>query len=424
MSHASEKWMASLPAHALAYAVATIVVGAVVRLVFPFILPVRIVEGPLVQGADGDQATLIWYTNRHVHCDVRAGDSGAPLQRAEVDGTRHRIRLTGLPRDKDQRYEVLCESRVLHKAALKSVQPAATAFGFIVFGDSGRGSSEQYRLAQRMEELAGSDARVKFLLHTGDLVYGAGQRSDYRDRFFAPYRRLIDRLCFWPSLGNHDVSEPNPAQAYREVFELPENGPAGLTPEENYWFDFGSARIVVADTNLAEAELAARVAPWMASAFAAAPHAIRWRFAVFHHPPYTVGPHVKDESRPGIERVMVPAIQAAGVDIVFCGHDHLYQRTRPLWNGVPTGQEAVSSAPAPAAGERGAEGRGVVYIVSGAGGAKLYEAAPAASRPAYFEKVIDNIHSFTHVAIDGATLHLRQISVNGEILDDVTMSGR
>lgn len=408
----------ALPAQVLALAVTAVIIVAVVRLAFPYVLPVRIVEGPLVQNLAGDEASLVWYTSRPVLCNVRLGDS--PPRVAESAGTRNRLRLSGLSIETDQPYEILAGARRLHRAVLKPVKPPDAPFGFIVFGDSGRGSTQQYALARRMGELADSGASVDFLLHTGDVVYGAGQREDYRDRFFAPYRKLIDRICFWPALGNHDVSEPNPGQAYRDVFELPENGPSGLAPETNYWFDYGSLRVVVADTNLSEAKLASQVAPWMAAVFAKAPSSIRWRIAVFHHPPYTVGPHAGDKSRAVTERVFVPVLQAASVDIVFCGHDHLYQRTQPLWNGVAVSSPAPSSAALP--GESGPP-RGVVYVVSGAGGAKLYRASPPADRPPYFVKVIDNVHSFTHVTIDAASMHLRQIAISGEILDEFQLTG-
>ena len=43
------------------------------------------------------------------------------------------------------------------------------------------------------------------VLHTGDVVYPAGQERHYDRRFFAPYRNLIKTVPVFPVLGNHDV---------------------------------------------------------------------------------------------------------------------------------------------------------------------------------------------------------------------------
>ena len=100
-------------------------------------------------------------------------------------------------------------------------------------------------------------------LHTGDLVYHRGQRSHYPDRFFAPYRELLAQVNFWPCLGNHDVAKPDLGAPYLDVFELPENGPAGLPAERSYWFDYAAARVAVIDSNVEEAALRDTVAPWL-----------------------------------------------------------------------------------------------------------------------------------------------------------------
>ena len=206
-------------------------------------------------------------------------------------------------------------------------------------------------------------------------------------------------MCFWPCLGNHDIAEPDLGAPYLEVFELPENGPTGSTPERSYWFDYAAARIAVIDINLDEPQLRDVVAPWLTDVMSEP--GPRWKFVSLHHPPYTGGAYQPDQR---VQNALVPVFEAVGVDIVFAGHDHMYQRTAPI-----------------RAGEVVEEGAGVVYVVSGAGGALIYDALPPDQRPAYVIALNDEVHSFTRVNIDGDTLRLRQIAVDGEVIDDWTL---
>ena len=358
----------------------------------PWILPVRIVEGPLVQQAGAGSAIVVWYTSRPARCELSyTPDANERFAEITTDDRRHSALLTDLQPGLEHPYRITVGERTLAQAALKPVKTAADPFHFIVFGDSGMASTAQYLLATQMAALD-----PDFLLHTGDLVYSRGERAAFDDRFFKPYGRMLRRASFWPCVGNHDVAEPGFGGAYREVFELPPNGPEGLPAEHDYWFDYAAARVAVIDSNHSEAELAGQVAPWLIQVMSAS--GALWKFVALHHPPYTAGRYEPDQR---IIRALVPAFESAGVDIVFAGHDHHYERTQPLLGG-----------------QIAAVGSGVVYIVTGAGGARIYEALPPAQRPAYVAALNDQTHGFTHVEIDGAALRVRQIALGGDVLDD------
>ena len=389
-----------------------LILGSIgMHLVAPWILPVRIIEGPLVQQATEDSAIIIWYTTRPVGegaCElVLSDEAGERVFAAEADGARNRVYIADLAPGRAYEYSVRLDGRVLTDVAdpptLHTNKPAGEPFSFVVFGDSGRGTIAQYQIGGLM-----FSAQPDFALHTGDLVYSSGERSKYNDRFFTPYRLLLASVSFWPSLGNHDlrdfsINPSNDEQPYLEVFELPENGPAGLPPERNYWFDYAAARVVVIDSNTDdETLLAERVAPWVQEVLADCD--AEWKFVCFHHPPYTAG---KYKPNVVVQRALVPTFEAVGVDIVFNGHDHMYERTYPLLGG-----------------EVAADGEGVVYIVTGAGGARLYDALPADERPGYIAALYNERHSFTHVYINGPDLRLQQIDVEGNLVDEWSMSRR
>ncbi|MCK4236104.1 MAG: metallophosphoesterase [Candidatus Krumholzibacteria bacterium] len=51
----------------------------------------------------------------------------------------------------------------------------------------------------------------------------------------------------------------------------------------------------------------------------------RFIAAIFHHPPISTGPHTEDEM--GLRKTIVPLFERYGVDVVFNGHDHIYERS-------------------------------------------------------------------------------------------------
>jgi hypothetical protein len=97
---------------------------------------------------------------------------------------------------------------------------------------------------------------------------------------------------------------------------------------------------------------------------------------------------------------LVPLFDAHGVDIVFMGHDHHYERTVPLRGDaeVPLGE-------------------GTVYMTTGGGGASL-RAVEESDFTAYSESTLH----VTHVSIDGGTLHAEMVVPDGAVRDAVTLS--
>ncbi|MBI5865907.1 MAG: metallophosphoesterase [Planctomycetes bacterium] len=368
--------------------------GITLQLVGPCLVPISVREGPLVQQPSESGATVVWYMSHDVPAMFQyVADDGSEVEATVESSERRRmVRLSGLSAGREYSYVIHdLNKKVLATGTLQTNRPAGTEFSFVLFGDSGEATPDQYLLGEEMANL-----RPDFAVHTGDLVYPDGRRDRYRERFFLPYAKLISRVAFWPCLGNHDVKDGYQDQAYREVFELPSNGPAGLPAEDNYCFDYGNARFVIIDSNLDEARLAESVAPWLERVLTES--AARWKFVVYHHPAYTAG---KYEPTPSIQNTLVPIMERAGVDVAFSGHDHMYERTHPLRGGaITTG------------------GQGVVYVVSGAGGAALYNPKNPDQMPDWLAVRKNNTHSFSHVVISGGALRFRQIGANNQVLDE------
>lgn len=380
-------------------ALGIVAAGVLLQLIGPCLRPVDIDEGPMVQQTTTTSAIVVWNMTHDVDTTFICRDAADKTVSftLERDGKHNLARISGLAAGARYTYEIRGNAdKEFHIGSLAAAKPADAAFSFAVFGDSGEASQAQYVIASRIAE-----ANPDFIVHTGDLVYPDGKRSRYGPRFFDPYKELLARIPFWPSLGNHDVSKENQGTAYRPVFELPQNGPADQPAEDNYWFDYGNARFAVLNSNLEESALANSVAPWLEEVMSSA--TARWKFAVFHHPAYTSGKYPPTER---IVNVIVPVLERTGVDVVFSGHDHMYERTVPLRGGQPA---------EPAAG-------GITYIVSGAGGAPLYLEKYPDQRPAWIAVMRNDRHSFSQVSVDAGNFQFKQIDVEGKILDEFTLS--
>ena len=130
-------------------------------------------------------------------------------------------------------------------------------------------------------------------------------------------------------------------------------------------------------------------------------------------------------------RPLSPILERYGVDLVFAGHVHNYQRTAPL-RFVPTqvrrrgepvdGHFEVDTA---YDGQRVTRAHGIIHLVTGAGGAHLYDRGQGADRASWqpwTRAFVSDRNSFTEVDVDGRTLRLRQLDAVGQPLDAITLT--
>jgi len=103
-----------------------------------------------------------------------------------------------------------------------------------------------------------------------------------------------------------------------------------------------------------------------------------------------------------MKEAFVKVFEDCKVDMVFCGHNHLYERTAPI--------RADQIVP---------DGQGVVYVTTGAGGAQRYsENLPP---PPYIRVYNADVFSFTQVDVTPERLELRQIDENGLVIDTYSL---
>jgi hypothetical protein len=359
---------------------------------------IRITRGPYVQSGRTDGMIIVWYTDLPsdscVHYSRNQFSWRTKCDPSQV--TRHEVTLTGLQPATTYWYVVASNRLNLRRDDNKLLfrfqtnKSGEAPFRFVAFGDCATGMWQQAAVVNRILAL---DPKPDFAVLTGDIVYDVGADADYPLKFFQPYKDLIDSMVFYPAIGNHDNYTDN-GQPYLNVFSLPRNGPEGITPERNYTFDYGNTRFLTVDTNASADVLRNTIGPWVVRNLAHAPK--RWKIVYFHHAPYSSGPNSEGQDVAGVREVLPPILSAQGVDLVLNGHDHLYERTKPI--------------------------NGVTYIVTGAGGHNVLY--PKQYNRAYSDLFYgggNGRHSFTHVDVSGNRLTLKQIDTAGCQVDTLVM---
>ena len=360
--------------------------------------PHALSAGPMLQNATPDGFTAVWWQSGRGPAELRVrgsadAETAFPARRTD---DRYETSATGLETGGAYAYEILAVAPDGSRQRLASGHARTTPlpgfpFSFLMFADSGSGQPAQSDLANVMD-LYPHD----LVLHAGDLLYGRSWSGGNARKFFRPCRNLLRTAPFYPVLGNHDLKNDG-GEFFLNTFSLPANGPANLPPEHCYWFDYGDARFVGIDSNLDPQTLAATVVPWLRDTLAGAER--RWKFVFFHHPPWAGGSRPADDK---IREILVPALEAGGADGVFCGHNHLYERMRPMRNG-----QAVPAS------------EGVLYVTSGAGGKSLHKERPGPT--ANVAKFDDSQFSFTWVRVDADRVEIEQIGANDAVLDKVVL---
>jgi hypothetical protein len=370
----------------------------------------RLICGPMIQIPAPSRLTVVWEMDGFWKTGgVQLQLLGEQVAEVRCRNTKdHRFEATFSNLTPGTEYEYVLVNyglfgRTIQLAGPFKMQtpvPPGKDFRFIAFGDSGNGSHTQADLAAVL-----TSHKSNLVIHTGDLIYPSGEMKDYLPNFFEPNAALIRSVPFMPSLGNHDCVTDK-GKPYLDVFVLPENGPKGVTPERNYYFDFGDGRFIALDSNPPElyGEITAKarhdlVAPWVRDTLT---HCnARWKFVYYHHPFYTGSQHTA-ESAKYMKDDFARIFEECGVDIVFNGHNHLYERTAPIMQDkiVPDGQ-------------------GIVYIVTGAGGADRYQELKS---PEYIREHHDEVFSFTQVDLSPTRLHLQQIDEKDRVIDEYTIN--
>ena len=239
---------------------------------------------------------------------------------------------------------------------------------FAVIGDNGTGSGQEFEVGTRMNE-----ARATFpydmVIMLGDNIYGRQDPQDFVNKFERPYAALLTAgVVFYASLGNHD----NPNNRTYPGFNM-----AG---QRYYTYTKKGTRFFALDSNAMDPQQLA----WLENTLRESSET--WKICYFHHPLYSDGGRHGSEVE--LRVVLEPLFVKYGVNVVFSGHDHIYERIKPQ--------------------------KGITYFVNGSSGElRRGDTRPSAMTAAYF----DQDQAFSLVEIDGDQMFFQARSRSGQTVD-------
>lgn len=335
-------------------------------------------RGPYLQSVTPTSVWVVWETTQPIRGRVEYGRSRELGQMVEerIPTLHHEVQLQDLDPYTDYYYRVAGEIFSFRTAA----DSKQLNFTFTVFGDTRSGHSIHKRIIKQMVAL-----EPDFVIHTGDLVESGRFDSEW-NRFFKIEAPLLGIAPFFPTIGNHEDYIPgNPNHPYLKLFHLPGN-------EIWYTFDYGHARFICLqiDGNPREGSLPnEEQLAWLEDELAA--NKASWLIVYFHVGVFTS--RSEDVLETENREKLLPLFTEYGVDLVFMGHHHSYERI--LVNGI-------------------------TFIVTAGGGASLYEF----TEPESGSQAAIQAHHFVEIEIDGAQLIGRVIDHQGRMIDSFSLSSK
>ncbi len=245
----------------------------------------------------------------------------------------------------------------------------ANSVRFAVIGDSGTGDRAQYEVATLMERYRQA-TKFDFVIMLGDNIYGSHSPQDFKKKFEDPYKSLLDGgVKFYASLGNHD--DPNDERLYK---------PFNMGGERYYAFRKDQVAFFALDSNYMDPNQVS----WLDQNLKNS--AGTWKICFFHHPLYNDGKH--HGSDVDLRGQLLPIFQRYGVNVVFSGHEHVYERIKPENN--------------------------IYFFVLGNSGKLMTNDFHSNGERV---KGFDTDQSFMLVEISGDTLYFQTISRSGQTID-------
>jgi len=253
-------------------------------------------------------------------------------------------------------------------AALEKIQGK---FSFVVIGDNRSGDEVYKKLVSMIME-----RKPGFVINTGDMITTPGNKREWA-KFWEISKPIT--VPYFLTVGNHDAHPKVPLseKRYREQVDLPGN-------ELYYSFVAGNSLFIILDSCLDDQEkkITGEQLKWLEGVLAASRQ--KHKFVFLHHPLYTdlgKGHHAHDsidkypDSRDRLEALFAKS----GVDAVFAGHEHYYER------------RTVD---------------GIVHIITGGGGAPLYD-----------KEEYGGFNHFIQMTVDGDRVNAEVVDISGKVRD-------
>lgn len=355
---------------------------------------------PMLQFGTQNSMTIVCETSQPTKVDVSYGGSalfGKKVSTSNLSSISE-VTISGLEPNTRYFYRVECadeKGRTL-KSEIRSFQTAITpdrAWAFAIVGDTQRNPEVTKKCADGAYAL-----RPNFMLHCGDVVDDGFAKNQWIKDLFEPCSELLSNIPMYPVIGNHEKD----SHWYYDYFALPK-------PEYYYTFHYGNAQFFMLDTNR-PLKPGSEQYVWLEKELAASKAA--WKIAAHHHPCFSsdeddYGDHVRGKplsiygyGHPNAKQA-IALYEKYGVDIVFNGHIHVYERTWPILN------MSINLK------------KGVRYITSGGGGGHLESPAPQRT---WFSLHVNKAYHYCHTVVFDRNLIFKAYDIEGRLFDTFEMT--
>lgn len=302
-------------------------------------------RGPYLQMLSENAVTIRWQTEQQQIGVVNYGLSAENLNLSLHETSaaeEHEVRLTNLKPATKYFYSLGDGKNISHKGKdfwfkTAPVNGAAQATRVWITGDQGYPGPVQNQVRDAMLGWLAKNPRddksaplLDLWITTGDNAYRSGSNQQFQAGFFEPYKTILRNTPVWPVYGNHDARR----WVFFDLFTFPTQAESGgLASGTEHYFSFVYANIhfVILDTQKSDLSPDGEMLKWLRQDLKQTKQ--KWLVALFHHPPYTKGSHNSDSVYDSAGRLIetrenvLPILEAAGVDLVFSGHSHMYERS-------------------------------------------------------------------------------------------------
>jgi hypothetical protein len=352
--------------------------------------------GPYLHYATQNSINLSWETERPATAIIQYGKQLPMQQQKRISDAKkiHEITLDGLEAGTPYFYNIIATGE--HGESIESgvltFQTAVAedqAFAFALIGDT----EARPHINDRISKMVW-DERPNFAFNLGDLTDGGFEphKFEWNYEYFAGMRQLHSRVPVFPVPGNGEGD----LYWYKKYHRLPGN-------EAYYSFRYGNAEFFMLNSNERKEQFVAggEQYAWLEQALQNS--TATWKFVAHHHAPYSAdendyGNSWEEPSTYGdpAMRPIVPLYEKYGVDMVFFGHLHTYQRSLPVVDALVK------------------ETGGVIYIQCGGGGGNLEDFAPAR---AWFSAKTYRGHHYATITVNGGQLRYQVFDSEGRMRD-------
>ena len=226
--------------------------------------------------------------------------------------------LTGLEADTEYCYRV-GDGTDGHWSEVYSFRTAKAhgTIDFIVVGDTQlTGNADEDREAiELLERIAQSAGEKDFGIQTGDYVDNGGNSAMW-EQINDLFHSAFGGMSFIHTVGNHELMGDADASAAEKFFALTGRG----------YYSVRQGDVYIATISLGH-DLEEALS-WLIED--ANRSNARWKILVIHQPAYYTNVSGGNDR---YHELVPAAAEAAGIDVVFSGHDHSYARTEPLLGG-------------------------------------------------------------------------------------------